>query len=30
VPADEFQFSFLLLTSTLYLQLGSSSGLDEQ
>jgi len=28
VPADEFQFGFLLLTSTLYFQLGSGSGLD--
>ncbi len=27
---DEFQFGFLLLTSTSYFQLGSSSGLDEQ
>ena len=26
--ADEFQFDFLLLTSTLYFQLGSGSGLD--
>ena len=30
VRADEFQFGFLLLTSTLYFQLGSGSGLDEQ
>jgi len=30
VRADEFQFGFLSLTSTLYFQLGSSSGLDEQ
>jgi len=28
VRADDFQFGFLLLTSTLYFQLGSSSGLD--
>jgi hypothetical protein len=28
VRADEFQIGFLLLTSTLYFQLGSSSGLD--
>jgi hypothetical protein len=28
VRADKFQFGFLLLTSTLYFQLGSSSGLD--
>jgi len=28
VPADEFQFGFLLLTLTLYFQLGSGSGLD--
>ena len=28
VPADEFQFGFLLLTSTSYFQLGSSSRLD--
>jgi hypothetical protein len=28
VPADEFQFGFLLLTSTLYFQLGCGSGLD--
>jgi hypothetical protein len=28
VPADEFQFGFLLLTSNLYFQLGSGSGLD--
>jgi len=28
VRADEFQFGFLLLTSTLYFQLGSGSGLD--
>ena len=28
VPADEYPFGFLLLTSTLYFQLGSGSGLD--
>lgn len=28
VRSDEFQFGFLLLTSTLYFQLGSGSGLD--
>jgi len=28
VRADEFQFGFLLLTSTSYFQLGSSSRLD--
>lgn len=28
VPADEYLFGFLLLTSTLYFQLGSGSGLD--
>jgi hypothetical protein len=28
VPADEFQIDFLLLTSALYFQLGSGSGLD--
>jgi len=28
VSADEYLFGFLLLTSTLYFQLGSSSGLD--
>jgi hypothetical protein len=28
VPADEYQFGFLLLTSTLVFQLGSGSGLD--
>jgi hypothetical protein len=28
VPAEEFQFGFLLLTSTLYFQLGIGSGLD--
>ena len=30
VRADEYLFGFLLLTSTLYFQLGSGSGLDEQ
>jgi hypothetical protein len=29
VPADEYLFGFLLLTSTLYFQLGSGSGLDD-
>ena len=28
VPAAEYLFGFLLLTSTLYFQLGSGSGLD--
>jgi hypothetical protein len=28
VPADEYLFGFLFLTSTLYFQLGSGSGLD--
>jgi len=28
VPADEYLFGFLLLTSTLYFQLGSRYGLD--
>jgi len=30
VRADEFQFGFLLLTSTLYFQFGICTGLDQQ